>query len=182
MSKLTEKLIKDFKSGPINKTDLIIILSHFTIGLSIWFIFTQGLVDKNSLKSFTSGYLFLSPLILVGLFFRRLRRIKFYLAWLIISIIQIFIYQKVKDNPDFIFPRGTAFDGLTSMLPTLILFQICRQIFYLIKGQEMIISLRHYRFTMYEEEDKRNMTWIEVAFSILIGLTAVLSGIFLTET
>ena len=106
MSKLTDKLIMDFKSGHIRKTDLIVILAHPTIGLLIWYAYQQDLIDKESLKDFTGGYLFLLPPLLVGLFFRNLRNIKFYLAWLTISIIQVFIYPLVKDNPDFTFPRG----------------------------------------------------------------------------
>lgn len=180
MSKLTDKLKKDFKSGHLSKTDLIILLTHPTIGLLIWYSYQQDLFDKETLKDFTNIYLFLLPLLLVGLFFRKLRNIQFYLAWLLISIAHLFIYPMVYENPDFTFPRGNSFDGLVALLPTLVVFQFFRQIFYSIKGQEIIISTRHFRMTMYEEEDRRNMTWIEVIFSILLMLTATLSGVFLT--
>lgn len=86
----------------------------------------------------------------------------------------------VKDNPDFMFTRKTSFEGLLALLPTLIMFQLLRQIFLSLKGQEMIISIRHYRMTMYEEEDRRNMTWLDVAFSIILMATAVFSGALLT--
>ena len=158
----------------------MVILAHPIIGVLIWYTYQQGLMSKETLKDFTSGYMFLLPLLLVGLFFRKLRNIKFYLVWLAISIIQVFIHPLVKDNPDFTLPRGTSFDGLMALLPTLIMFQLFRQLFFSLKGQEMIISIRHYRMTMYEEEDRRNMTWIEVVFSILLMLTAILSGSFLT--
>jgi hypothetical protein len=180
MNKLTDKFINDFKSKNLNLTDQIIISIHLTIVLIIYLTYQLKDSDKDLLKTFTHLYIFISPLLLVGLLFRRLRKVKFYLVWLIISIIQIFIYPIVKDIPDFSFYNGTAFSGLTSMLPTLILFQIFRQVFYLLKGQEMIISIRHYRFSMYEEEDKRNMTWIEVVFSFLLSLTAIFSGDILT--
>lgn len=181
MRKLIDKFLLDFKSGQINKTDLIVILTHPIIGLLIWYTYQQNILDKETLKEFTSGYLFLLPLILVALLFRRLRNIKFYLVWLTISISHVFIYPLVRDNQDFTLHRGSSFDGLVALLPTLILFQIFRQIFYSIKGQEMIISIRHFRMTMYEEEDRRNMTWIEVLFSMLLAMTAVLSGILLTQ-
>jgi hypothetical protein len=181
MSKLIDKFILDFKSGQLDKTDLIVIFIHPTIGLLIWYTYQLDLLDKDILRDFTGGYLFLLPLALVGLFFRKLRNIKFYLAWLTISVTHVYIYPLVKDIQDFTLPRGTSFDGLMALLPTLIMFQLLRQIYFSVKGQEIIISIRHYRMTMYEERDKRKMTWIEVLFSILLALTATLSGIILTQ-
>ena len=176
MGKLKDKLILEFRTAQIQKKDLMVILAHPIIGLLTCYTYQQGLMEKGILKDFTWGYLFILPLMLIGLFFRKLRNMKFYLVWLTISIIQVFIYPLVKDNPDFTFPRGTSFDGLVALLPTLIMFQLFRQIFFSIKGQEMIVSIRHFRMTMYEEEDGRNMTWIEVAFSILLIFTAIFSG------
>lgn len=181
MSNLTDKFKSDFKSGHLNKGDLIIILTHLTIGLLIWGVYKNDLVDNKLLKDFTSTYFFLTPFLLVGLFFRKLRKPKFYLIWLIISIAQLLIYPFVKNNLDFDFPRGTAFDGLVALFPTLMVYQLLRLTFYSVKGQEMIISLRQYRWTMYEKEDSRNMTWLDIVFSIILGLTATLSGIFLTS-
>ena len=180
MSKLSDRLKKDFKSGHLSKIDLIILITHPIIGLLIWHSYHQDFFDKETLKDFSNVYLFLLPLLLVGLFFRKLRNIQFYLAWLLISIVHLLIYPMVYENPDFAFQRGTSFDGLVALLPTLIIFQLFRQIFFSLKEQEMIISVRQYRMTMYEEEDRRKMTWIEVIFSILLMLTATLSGIFLT--
>jgi hypothetical protein len=181
MSKLTDKLKKDLQSGPVDKADQMVILTHLFIGILIWFTYQSHFLDKELIRNFTSRYLFLLPFILIGLFFRKLRKIRFYLIWLIISLIQIFIYSKLKDNPDFIIPRGTAFGGLTGLLPTLIMYQLLRQIFYSIKEKEMIISLQKGRMTMFEKEDRRNMTWLDIAFSIILGLTAALSGPLLTS-
>lgn len=176
MSKLTDKFKKDIESGPLNKTDMVLISIHLFIGLLIWFTYQYHLIEVELIKNFTSSYLFLLPFLLIGLFFRKLRKIRFYFIWLTISIIQIIIYSKLKDNPDFVFPRGSSFDGLIGLLPTLIMFQLLRQIFYLIEGKEMIISVRQYRMTMYEEDDGRNMTWLDISFSLILGLTSVLSG------
>lgn len=181
MSKLTDNLKKDFKSGYLNKTDLIVIFGHLTIGLLIWCTHQYNLIDKKNLKEFSNIYIFLTPFLLVGLFFRKLRKIRFWSIWLTISIIQLFIYPLVKNNPDFDFPRGTAFDSLVSLFPTLIIYQILRLIYYSIKEEEMIISLRQYRWTMFEKEDRRNMNWLDIAFSIILGLTSILSGILLTS-
>ena len=176
MNKLTNKFNRNAKSGQLNKTELIIILVHPAIGLLIWYTYQHELLGSELLRNFTSSYLFVLPLLLIGLFFRELRKIRFYLVWLAISIFQTLIYPMVKDNPDFMFTRKTSFEGLLALLPTLIMFQLLRQIFLSLKGQEMIISIRHYRMTMYEEEDRRNMTWLDVAFSIILMATAVFSG------
>ncbi len=180
MSKLTDKFKKDLQSGPVDKTDQIVILTHLLIGILIWFTYQSHLLDREFIRNFTSSYLFLLPFILIGLFFRKLRKIRFYLIWLIISLLQLFIYSKLKDNPDFLLPRGTAFGGLTGLLPTLVMFQLLRQIFYSINGKEMIISLQKGRMTMFEKEDRRNMTWLDITFSVILGLTSVLSGPLLT--
>lgn len=175
-----ERLTRKSEQTSLDKTDWTVIFAHPLIGFLIWLTYQQNLIEGEILKKFTSTYLFLLPFILIGFFFRKLRNVKFYLVWLVFAIIHIPIYFAVKDNLNFVFPNGNAFDGLIGLLPTLIMFQILRQLFFRIKGKEMIISIRHYRMTMYEHEEKRNMTWIEVGFSILLMLTAILSGIFLT--
>lgn len=43
----------------------------------------------------------------------------------------------------------------------------------------MIISIRQFRMSMWEEEENRNITWLEVLFSITIALTAVLSNVYI---
>lgn len=120
----------DYESGQIKKTDLIVILAHSTIGPVIWYTYQQEPYGHGTLKGFTSGYVFALSLLLVGLFFEKLRNIKLYLVWLTIGIIQVWIYPLVRDNPDFTFPRGTSFDGLVALLPTLVMFQLLRQVFY----------------------------------------------------
>ena len=176
MNELVDKFIKDYKSGQLRTTHFLIIFLHCFTGLFFWASYKTRAIPIDTLKEIISSYNFLLPIVLIGLFFRKLRNVKFYLIWLVIGLVQLIIYQLAVDNPDFTFPRGTAFDGLVALLPTLIMFQLMRQIFYSIKRKEMIISIRQFRMTFYEEEDKRNMTWTEVLFSILLMLTAIFSG------
>ncbi len=156
-----------------NYVDLIILLTHILVCLILYTIYEYNLIEIGKVKAWTQAYFFLTPLLLIGLFFRNLRNDRFYILWLIIGIVQLFIYFQVKDNPDFYYPRGTAFDGLKALLPVLIIFQILRQISLKVYKREMIISIRHYRMSLYEEKENRNMTWIEVLFSLILLGTSI---------
>ena len=118
-------------------------------------------------------YFFILPLFMVGFQFRNLRNINYYLIWTFIGVMQLGVFMIEKDNPDFYFVNGSGIDGLKALLPVLVLFQVFRQISLKIYKREIIISLQKYRMTWYEEE-KRNMTWIEVLFSILLFGTSIL--------
>jgi len=103
---------------------------------------------------------------------------RYYVIWVFIGVIQLTVYFYINDNPDFIFPNETGLSGLKALLPVLIMFQILRQISIKFFHREMIISMRYGRMTWYEEEDKRNMTWIEVLFTfILVGTTILFNVI-----
>lgn len=156
-----------------NYVDFISLTIHLLICLFLWTIYEYGLIEIGKVKALTNFYFFMIPLLLIGLLFRNLRNTRFYIIWTIVGLIQLFIYFLVKDNPEFYFPRGTAFDGLKALLPVLIMFQILRQISLKVYKREMIISIRHYRMSWYEEEEKRNMTLIEVLFSLILFGTSI---------
>jgi hypothetical protein len=159
---------KDFKLKNLTKTETIIVFVHVLVSLAFWTIYKFDLIPTQDLKGWISGYYFLVPFALVGLFFRNLRSFKFYLTWLTISIGQLLVYFMVDGLTEFSYPRGTAFSGLKALLPTLVLFQLFRMIVLRTQGRELIITMRRGRFTMWEEEDNRKMTWIEVVFSLLL--------------
>jgi len=173
MSSLTNKLSDDYKLR-LRTTDLIVVSIHLLVGLIFWTTYNLDWTSGTNIKQWVSGYYFLVPFALVGLFFRNLRNFKFYLIWIAIGLIQLIVYYAVKDNPDFQFQRGTAFSGLKALLPTLLVFQVFRLIFFSLRGQEMIVTMRKGRMTMSEEEERRNMTWIEVVFSLLLMATIIL--------
>jgi hypothetical protein len=55
----------------------------------------------------------------------------------------------------------------------MVMFQILRIIFIKTNNKEMIISIRKFRMTRWEEEDNRNMTWLEVGFSLTLFATVI---------
>ena len=156
-----------------NYIDFLSLAIHLLICLFLWTIYKYDLIEIGKVKTLTNFYFFMIPLLLIGLMFRNLRDTRFYIIWTIVGLIQLFIFFLVKDNPDFYFPRGTAFDGLKALLPVLIMFQILRQISLRVYKREMVISIRQYRMSWYEEEESRNMTWIEVLFSMILLGTSI---------
>ncbi|MDX9697337.1 MAG: hypothetical protein RBT49_16215 [Bacteroidales bacterium] len=173
MSRLLNKISNDFKLK-LGVTDFILVSIHLFVGLAFWTIYNLDLTSGTNIKYWVFVYYFLVPLALVGLFFRNLRNFKLYLIWIVIGVIQLIIYNSVKDIPDFQFLMGTSFSGLKALLPTLLVYQIFRLVFFNLRGQEMIVTLSQGRMTMWEDEENRNMTWIEVVFSLLLLGTILL--------
>lgn len=176
MSRLLNKISDDYKLR-LGVTDFLVVSIHLLVGLIFWTIYNLDWTSGTNIKQWISGYYFLMPFALVGLFFRNLRNFKFYLIWIVVGLIQLLIYISVKDNADFQFARGTAFSGLKALLPTLLVFQVFRLSFFSLRGQEMIVTMRKERMTMWEDEEKRNMTWIEVVFSLILMGTIILFNV-----
>jgi hypothetical protein len=145
---------KDFKLKDPTKTDIAIVLVHILVSLAFWTIYKFDLVRTEDLKGWISGYYFLVPFAIVGLFFRNLRSFKFYLTWLTISIGQLVVYFMVDGLTEFSYARGAAFSGLKALLPTLVLFQLFRMILLRTQGRELIVTMRKGRFTMWEKRIK----------------------------
>ncbi|MEP1358887.1 MAG: hypothetical protein ABJK91_11985 [Nonlabens ulvanivorans] len=151
---------------------------HLLVVLTMWISHEQRFLQTDTLRDFIDVYFFILPLLLIGLFFKNLRNFNFFIIWLTIGLIQLLTYPELHDLTGFQFYRGSAFDGLRSLLPTLLVFQLLRIVFIRTHNQELIISIRLFRMTMWEEEENRNMTWLEVGFSLTIALTAVFSNVY----
>lgn len=162
------------QKSKLNRVDYITIAGHLLICTFLWASYTFEIIRIENIKQWTNIYFFAIPLFLIGLQFRNLRNLNYYFSWTIIGIIQLIVFVIEKDNSDFYFINGTGLGGLKALLPVLILFQIFRQISLKRFKREMIISLQQYRMTWYEDEEKRNMTWAEVIFSISLFGTSIL--------
>lgn len=169
--------IKIIKRSPLSKTEILAVTAHVVWSFFMWLLYNQNIIKIQTLKDIVNMYLFVMPMLLVGLFFRNLRNFNFYFIWLIIGIIQVLWYPKLVGISDFQFVNGSAFSGLISLLPTIIMYQLLRVIFIKTHNMEMIISIRQHRMSRWEEEENRNMTWLEVGFSVTLLLTAVFSSV-----
>jgi len=165
------------KKRKSRQIEIITIVIHLMICAFLWICYSNNLFEPEKIKHWTSSYFLMLPLFLIGIQFRNLRNIKYFIFWTIIGFGQLFVFLIEKDNLDFKYFNGTGLDGLKALLPVLILFQILRQISLKAYKREMIISIRQYRMTLYEEEEKRNMTWIEVFFSIILFLSAIVFNV-----
>ncbi len=164
----------EIEKSILKRVDYITIVGHLLICTFLWTSYTFEIIQIQNIKQWTNIYFFALPLFMVGLQFRNLRNLNYYLIWTIIGIIQLIVFIIEKDNPDFYFINGTGLDGLKALLPVLTLFQVFRQISLKWFKREMILSLQQYRMTWYEDEEKRNMTWTEVLFSISLFGTSIL--------
>ena len=162
------------KKNKFGRIEIFTIVIHVIICTFLWIVYRFKLFEIEQIKMWTNMYFFILPLFIVGFQFRNLRNTDYYIIWTFISVLQLGIFMIEKDNPDFYFVNGSGIDGLKALLPVLVLFQVFRQISLKIYKREIIISLQQYRMTWYEEEEKRNMTWIEVLFSILLFGTSIL--------
>lgn len=100
----------------------------------------------------------------------RLRNFAFYIVWVIIGAGQLVIYSYLKDNADFSYWRGDAFSGFKALLPALLVFQLLRVPLFKIQGREFIVVMSH-KYSMWDEDEKRKLTWLEVIFTMLIVAT-----------
>jgi len=162
------------KTNKIGRIEIITIIVHLLVCTFLWTVYNFKLFEIEQLKTWTNMYFFVLPLFMVGFQFRNLRNFNYYSIWTLIGVLQLGVFMIEKDNTDFYFVNGSGIDGLKALLPVLVLFQVFRQISLKIYKREIIISLQQYRMTWYEEEEKRNMTWVEVLFSILLFGTSIL--------
>ena len=158
---------KNFKLRKLNGWESTVLIAHILICLAFWAIYGLDILPLSDLRYFVSIYYFMLPFFVLGVLFRSLRNFKFYLAWAFIGFGQLMAYLILRDEPEFFYGRLSAFSGLKTLFPALILFQLFR--LYLLKKQdrELILSMGQ-RFSMWEDEDKRRMTWLEVVFSMLL--------------
>jgi len=164
---------KQFKLHPLTAGEIWLLLAHLFISLAFWIVYEYDITTIDDLKSLVNAYYFVLPFVVVGVFFRSLRNFKFFLVWTIIGVGQIVIFLLVRDNPAFDFPRRTAFSALKALFPTLVVFQVCRLILLKTQNRELIVTMRKGRLSMWEEDDNRNTTWVEVFFSLLLMATIV---------
>lgn len=169
--------IKLINRNPLTSTDKIAIAVHVLASVGMWVSYEQHLLQIDTLKDVVNMYFFMMPMLLVGIFFRNLRNFNFYIIWVFIGITQLMIYPDLIGMSEFEFFRGSAFSGLRTLLPTVLMFQFLRIVFIKTHNMEMIISIGQHRMSRWEEEENRNMTWLEVAFSITLLLTAVFTNV-----
>jgi len=162
------------KINKLGRIEIFTIAIHVITCAFLWLVYCFNLLEIEQIKNWINMYFFILPLFMVGYQFRNLRNVNYYIIWIFIGILQLGIFIIEKDNSDFYFVNGSGIDGLKALLPVLVLFQVFRQISLKIYKREIIISLKYYQMTWYEEGDKRNMTWIEVLFSILLFVTSIL--------
>lgn len=171
---MTEK-VRIIKYTPLKPIEIGVVLAYFVIALEIWLVNEWHIISYEQLKSFTHFYFLAIPFVLIGMMYSNLRNIYFFMTWVGIGLGQLLIYPKLTGLTQFQYLIGNAFSGMQALLPTLLMFQVLRILFISTHNKELIVTLRKFRMSMWEEEEKRYMTWIEVGYSLIIYATIIFS-------
>ncbi len=133
-------------------------------------ILPQSDINKGLLMFGIMGSLFI-----YGFDYKKLRRFDVNIVWIIISIIQIFIYSITKNNYEFNDKIGSTYLNSLFYLPIMLFtFQILRFIFKAIFKQELIINTR--RYNVGDIIENREIKWVDTIFSV-IGMMMIIFGI-----
>jgi hypothetical protein len=164
---------KHFRWENLKTEEWVVVIIYLLLSLLLYLGYTFDVPQDINWLKWMLFYTIAVPFMIIGAQYRNLRNPKYYLIWVAFAILQMLFYQLIKDVPELNFERGSALTGLRSLLPALIVFQLFRVYLLRRNGRDLIISLRKGRMTRWEPEENRNMSNIEIAFSMLIALTIV---------
>ncbi len=173
MQKLIDKFHTDYKNSHLRISHISILAIHILICIFFWKAYSNDLIEKETLKTWTMFYFFITTFLLMVAYYRQLRNYKVYILWLLVGIGQFIVYMVTKDNPDFMMFRGSSLTPLRALLIMLVTLQLFRQFYMLLTPWELIITYR--RFTWHDTDDNRKMIWLDVVFSIIIYAVTILS-------
>ena len=141
----------------------IITIGVFYIGINI----QQGFIWLISIYSFGT------PMFLYIFNYRSLRKIYVFLIWFLISLIQIWLYSILHDNPAWVTPIGNHWaDGLQLNWIVLIYYQLARFIHLKIKKNELVSACYG---SNYDLHDDRKIDYLDYIFFAIF----IISWIFL---
>jgi hypothetical protein len=168
------KSIKIIKRKPLSKIDISIVSIHLVACLTIWISYKMNLLQFETLKEIIDIYFFMAPLLLIGIYFRKLRNFNFYIIWVIIGVTQLIGYLNLLEIDELNFYKGSALSSLIVLLPIILMFQLFRIIFLKTNKTEIIVSFMKFRRSRWDINEKRNTTLLEVIFSITLVIIAML--------
>ena len=156
------------KKNKFDNVDVSCICIYLLGSLFLYLSYHYALFSVDKVKLWIYLSYFFVQFALFGLFFRKLRNDKLYLCWCFFGLLQLLVFFLLKDNSVFFNRGGSDLNSLRGLLPSLIVYQILRKIYYKIYKQELIISMSMGRMSFFEEEDNRNMNFLDVAFSLIM--------------
>jgi hypothetical protein len=124
-----------FNSKPLSTWSWASLIVYISLGIYLYCNYTQALEFILFL------YACVPLLMLYFIGYRALRNIFYFLCWLVIAVIHLYIYCKVKDNPLFApnkFRDINIVIGFRNTIISLLILQVLRYASLKIQGQELV--------------------------------------------
>jgi hypothetical protein len=167
---MLEKLFKKEKLNVKN----ILILAIYTVFSFFLYIYFD--VTKKPNIYILMYYTFLTHFWLIGFDYRALRKLNYYILWLLIGIIHFVIYLKIKDNSAYAFVKGHAANGFRTSLILLFSFQFVRLLCFEVQRMDYVFPSKSDKMDMYNE---REYTKWDILFAFfLLGVMLISNIIF----
>ena len=161
-----------FYFGKLDLWDRISIAFYLTATVICGYFFlynNSSATNRTLLLFYTLG----TQLLLYLLNYKSLRNLSVFFIWIFISLLHLFAYLQLKDNPELQNVRGHAAMGLRNTIILLLLYQILRIISLKTQRQELVAPTRGGTTDIFEG---RKLTIVDyVLFVIYYATTFILN-------
>ncbi len=159
-----------FNKEKLNVKNILILSIYIVFSFFLYVYFD---VTKKPNINFLMYYTFITHFWLIGFDYRALRKLNYYIIWLLIGIIHFVIYLKIKDNSAYAFVKGHAADGFKTTIIVLIFFQFIRLLSFEVQGLDYVSPPRSGKMDMYNEREYTGwdifLTMILIAIPLLLN-------------
>jgi len=153
-----------FYFDKLNTWDRVTIILYLVLSFGLGF-YCYYSKDNSIQREIIFGFSFLTPFFLYVINYKSLRNLTVYIFWLTVGIIHLYIYWRLKDNVNLIFPRGnSAVAGFRNTFLLLLLFQVLRFISAKTQHQDLICPSQGFATDLFSE---RRVTIIDIVLLII---------------
>lgn|SRR5690554_3666143 len=175
----------------LSKLQKIVLIIYLLISGILYFLYSNKMLARNDMNMLIFFYGFGTSLGLLVAYMKELRNNFNFILWTIIGLIQYWIYSINKKDLYFNMrdyskaDNWVSFESKVSALSTdtfksvivvLISIKLFDWIFKKITGLNLIGT--YYRFSWYDDSDKRRITWLDVLFNVIL-YTITLTAVFI---
>lgn len=141
--------------------DYLVIIIYLLFGGFISISYNYFYLEIDTVKSLVQFFLVLAPILLFTAYYKRLRVLKVFLLWILLSVVQIATLFPLKEMKEFQNLRGSYFDSMYNLLIMLSMLFVFRMIYSYFFKQELIIATKLY------DGSERKVNYFDYFFTIL---------------
>lgn len=158
----------------LDNWDYHITFIYFIFHLLLFIIYHFNLIDRNFIKEFYFIIGIISTFLVFDVFSIRFRKMKMFLIWITIGVIQLFIYYKFRKYYNLKVINGTYIDWLKGVPAALIVSFILNSINNRIFGDHFIVTTFRLKADEIVSGETRKLRPTDYLFSIIGFLFIVL--------